>query len=122
LFAFDALSLSLYLSIYLSFCLSFNVQFAWARTRLPLKADDFSRKMELCGDSEKKLDSLPHSATCFFRVTISPHVTSKAMLKEKLDISILHGDLDGDDMGNREVDRSNFEELLGGESISVRSP
>ena len=36
--------------------------------------------------------------------------------------SRLDGDLDGDDMGNREVDRSNFEELLGGESISVRSP
>ena len=78
--------------------------------------------MELCGDSEKKADSLPHSATCFFRVTISPHVASKGALREKLDISILHGDLDGDDMGSREVDRSNFEELLGKEGISVRSP
>ena len=78
--------------------------------------------MELCGDSEKEADSLPHSATCFFRVTISPHITSKAMLKEKLNTSILHGDLDGDDMGSQEVDRSNFEDLLGTEGISVRSP
>jgi len=98
------------------------LKFAWARTRLPLTADEFPRKMELCGDSEKEADSLPHSATCFFRVTISPHITSKAMLKEKLNTSILHGDLDGDDMGSQEVDRSNFEDLLGTEGISVRSP
>lgn len=77
--------------------------------------------MELCGDDEKSAESLPHSATCFFRVTLSPHVKSKMLLKEKLDLAILHGDLDGDDMGNREVDRSNFEELAV-EGVNVRSP
>ena len=77
--------------------------------------------MELHGDDGKSADSLPHSATCFFRVTISPHVTSKMMLKEKLDLAILHGDLDGDNMGTREVNRSNFQELAD-EDVHLRSP
>ena len=85
------------------------VQFTWARPRLPLAEEDFDMKMEISGDVGKGAQSLPTSATCFFRLTLSPHLESKEQLESSLRLAIEHGDLDGDT--GVSVDRSVFQGL-----------
>ena len=89
--------------------LSTPLQFTWARSRLPLAAEDFDMKMEISGDVGKSSKSLPTSATCFFRLTLSPHFESKAQLESSLRLAIETGDLDGDT--GVSVDRSVFQGL-----------
>jgi hypothetical protein len=48
------------------------LMFAWGRNRLPLDEKDFTMKMEIIGEKTKTTESLPASATCFFRVILSP--------------------------------------------------
>ena len=86
------------------------LKFAWARPRLPLTADDFNMQFDVHGDPGMDCEQLPTSATCFFRINLSPFYASCAEMKKKLLISMQSGDLDADDIRGS-VDRSAFGEL-----------
>jgi hypothetical protein len=85
------------------------LMFVWGRKRLPAASkatEDWDTKMEVIGDASKTVDSLPTSATCFFRITLSPWYETMEQLEKHLRYSMMYSDLDGDDMG--EIDRSAF--------------
>ena len=83
------------------------LMFAWGRSRLPLDEKDLTMEMEIIGDKIKTAESLPTSATCFFRVTLSPWYESKEQLEKALLISMANEDMDGDEMA--QVDRGAFQ-------------
>jgi hypothetical protein len=67
------------------------LRFVWSRSRMPLSAKDFPLKFRIQaaqGQARERPDEyLPHAQTCFFSLSL-PEYTSKAVLRQKLQLAI----------------------------------
>lgn len=87
------------------------IRFVWGRSRLPLKAGDFTQRFKLQNFARSPADAyLPVSHTCFFSLEL-PNYSSIQVMKDKLRYAIFNCQaIDGDGVNGATASALHWEE------------